>query len=219
MQTPIGKAIPETAWKRGVMAAAAMAIVALDLFLTWKGQYMTPYRLGLLMAALALYGNFTQWHSPSLGLVLRPAQGFRYWLLAALGIGVLMLAIIAVSLPILAAFGKHISLGARSPSESLRWFYFTCINAPILEEVVYRFILCVPLVAILGGWPTIVLSTIAFASLHFVAGVASPDNVVAGLFLSWAFLKSGSLAVPITLHALGNMSILVASLAMWFWKG
>jgi membrane protease YdiL (CAAX protease family) len=55
--------------------------------------------------------------------------------------------------------------------------------------------------------------------LHVVTGVASPDNIVAGVFLSWAFLKSGSLVAPVTLHALGNTFILVTQLAVWFWKG
>jgi len=219
METPIGKAVPSALSQRALLAAVAALIVAADLFLAWNGRYMTPYRLGFLIVALGLYGPVTRWDSPSLGLTLRPVQSFKYWIKAAVLIGVMMLALILVSLLVLTAFGKSFSPPARAPSEALTWFYFACINAPILEEVVYRFILCVPLVAICGPWCAIALSTVTFAGLHFATGVASPDNIVAGVFLAWAFLKSGSLAVPIALHALGNTCILVAEIAMWYWKG
>lgn len=218
MQTPIGKAIP-SASQRVMLAALAVALVGADLALTWKAQYMTPYRLGFLIVALGAYGTAMRWDSASLGLVLRPVQGFGYWIKAALLIGVLMLALIAVSLLVLAALGKHLSIPAREPSQAFSWFYFACINAPILEEVVYRFILCVPLAALCGLRCAIALSTIAFAGLHFAAHVASPDNVIAGVFLAWAFLKSGSFAVPVALHALGNTFVLAVEITAWYWKG
>jgi membrane protease YdiL (CAAX protease family) len=43
-----------------------------------------------------------------------------------------------------------------------------------------------------------------FAWLHQLYGHLSPDNALAGLLLTWAYLRSGSLAVPIAPHALGN---------------
>jgi membrane protease YdiL (CAAX protease family) len=56
-----------------------------------------------------------------------------------------------------------------------------------------------------------------FAGLHVVTGVASPDNLIAGYILAWAYLKSGSLFIPVTLHALGNLSVLIAEVAAWHW--
>lgn len=218
MQTPIGKSIPSTS-QRIMLVALAAALVGADLVLTAKGQYMTPYRLGFLMVALTAYGTVARWDSASLGLVLRPVQGFGYWIKAALLIGALMLTLIAISLAILAALGIHLSIPTREPSQAFSWFYFACINAPILEEVVYRFILCVPLAALCGPWCAIAVSVVAFAGLHFAAHVASPDNVIAGVFLAWAFLKSGSFAVPVALHALGNTFVLVVEIAAWYWKG
>jgi membrane protease YdiL (CAAX protease family) len=197
----------------------AIAIVAADLVLSWKGQYMTPYRLGFLFVALMAYGTFARWDSGALGLTLRPVQGIRYWIIAALVIGGAMLVLMLVSMPILRIFGRGFTVPSRAPSDVFPWFYFACINAPILEELVYRFILCVPLTAVCGAWVAIVLSGVAFAGLHFVTGVASPDNVIGGFFLAWAFLKSGSIAVPMVLHALGNACILGMELGMWYWHG
>ena len=58
-----------------------------------------------------------------------------------------------------------------------------------------------------GKWPTIIASGLVFAALHFRFGVASPDNAIAGFVLAWAYIKSESILVPITLHALGNLAV------------
>ena len=44
-----------------------------------------------------------------------------------------------------------------------------------------------------------------------------PDNFIAGFFLTWAYLKGGSLAVPVVLHALGNLCAVAAQAAAWHW--
>ena len=219
MDTPIGKTIPMSQARHALSVLIAVAIVVADLTLSWRGQYMTPYRLGFLVIALMAYGFLARWDSQALGLALRPVQGFRYWIIAGLAIGAAMLALILITVPILRAFGSGFTIPARAPSGVFPWFYFACINAPILEELVYRFILCVPLAGLCGPWTAIAVSGVAFAGLHFVTGVASPENVIAGFFLAWAFLKSGSIAVPMVLHALGNTCILAAELGMWYWKG
>ena len=47
--------------------------------------------------------------------------------------------------------------------------------------------------------------------------IPGPDNLIAGFFLAWAFLKSGSIIVPLALHALGNLCALVSWVGMWWY--
>ncbi len=34
-----------------------------------------------------------------------------------------------------------------------------------------------------------------------------PDNLVAGFFVAWAYLRSETIVIPIALHALGNLVV------------
>jgi membrane protease YdiL (CAAX protease family) len=128
-----------------------------------------------------------------------------------------MLGFLAATALLYRAFGATLHFYRRPPSEIWPWLYYACINAPILEEVVYRFILCVPATALARPLGAIVLSGAAFAALHVATGVASPDNLIAGYILAWAYLKSGSLFVPVTLHLLGNSCVLIVEVAAWHW--
>jgi len=40
---------------------------------------------------------------------------------------------------------------------------------------------------------------------------------VGGFIPAWAFLKSESIAVPVLLHGLGNLCVLAAQVAAWYW--
>jgi membrane protease YdiL (CAAX protease family) len=55
--------------------------------------------------------------------------------------------------------------------------------------------------------------------MHIVAGVPSPENLVGGFFLAWAFLKSSSIAVPVVLHSLGNLCALLGQVGAWYCLG
>ena len=90
-------------------------------------------------------------------------------------------------------------------------------DAPILEESVYRLALCVPLAALCGPRWTIAVSGAVFAALHFVYGNPGPDNFIAGYFLAWAYLKSGTLMIPMALHALGNACVIALHVGTWYW--
>jgi CAAX protease family protein len=64
---------------------------------------------------------------------------------------------------------------------------------------------------------TILVSGLAFGALHVLYGNPGPDNLIAGFFLGWAYLKSGSVLVPMILHSLGNLIALSAHLGAWYW--
>ena len=53
--------------------------------------------------------------------------------------------------------------------------------------------------------------------VHGEEGNPGPDNVIAGVLLGWAFLKSGSLLAPIIFHALGNVLAVGVQLRNWYW--
>lgn len=152
----------------------------------------------------------------SLGITFRMTPGYRYWVKVTLLIGVAVGAFCLVGYIVLRLFGVGISIPAIPPDEIVSSLMSLCVVAPILEEAVYRFVLCAPLAAVAGPRFTILLSGAVFAAIHFVHGNASPDNFIAGYFLTWAYLKSESILTPILLHSLGNACALAASVACWY---
>ena len=92
-----------------------------------------------------------------------------------------------------------------------------CVQVPLVEEVLYRLVLCVPLVALAGPRSAITDGGIVFAALHFVYGNPGPDNFIASFFPCWAYVKSGSLIVPILFHCVGNGFVVVVMLSNWYW--
>jgi len=152
------------------------------------------------------------------GFRLTPAQGWVYWLKAAVGFGAVLAAVLAV------AGAVFFSLGYTPPkpllsSQAEMWslFVWMCITAPIFEEVTYRLVLCPPLAALIGDWPCIVVSGLIFAGLHVLYGTPSPENLLGGFFLTWSFLKSGTLLMPLALHSLGNLFAFTAQVAYFYW--
>jgi membrane protease YdiL (CAAX protease family) len=89
------------------------------------------------------------------------------------------------------------------------------VAAPVIEEMLYRIVICVPLVALAGFWGAALISRAVFAGLHFMYGNPAPDNSIAGYVLAWAFLKSGSIIVPVFLHTTGNACAFVVQVINW----
>jgi membrane protease YdiL (CAAX protease family) len=170
------------------------------------------------LALLALASNLwlVQGDMASVGLVL-PVQGWRYWARMALLIGLLVAACIVVGLGAWVATGHELQIYATAPRNLGEAFLRMCVLAPVLEETIYRLAVCVPLCVCLGPWKTIAVSGLAFAALHVAYGNPSPENMVGGLFLAWAYLKSESIVVPVLLHGLGNLVALAAQIAAWYW--
>jgi membrane protease YdiL (CAAX protease family) len=53
-------------------------------------------------------------------------------------------------------------------------FLQMCVFAPVLEEAVYRLACCVPLAALVGPWPAVLVRGAAFGLLHVICGNPSP---------------------------------------------
>ncbi|HTO06298.1 MAG TPA: CPBP family intramembrane glutamic endopeptidase [Myxococcota bacterium] len=80
--------------------------------------------------------------------------------------------------------------------------------APALEELAFRFLLCGALAGRLSPGANIALSGAVFALAHVVLGGIGPDSLLGGFFLAWAFLRSGTIVVPVAMHAIGNALLL-----------
>jgi len=151
----------------------------------------------------------------SLGITLRIIPNCRYWaiitLLIGAGIGIFCL----VAGAILLACGVCPPIPRVPPELIISYSWHSCVSAPFIEETLYRIVLCVPLVAVAGPWSAVLASGALFAGLHFVYGNPAPDNFIAGYFLAWAYLKSGSFVTPVLLHALGNACALAVHVSNW----
>jgi uncharacterized protein len=206
-----------TAVARGAALVAVVAVLG-DVALV-AGGVATDYARLLVSvpAAVALFwlGRFDP---GSLGLTLRPRPGWGYWLRVTLWLGAAMGLLLAAYC---AVFPKELEqwrhLGTAAAADPWRQVKHSCVMAPVVEELPYRVLLCSPLVVILRERWTIALSGAIFAALHFLYGTASPENFVAGYVLAWAYLASGSVAVPVGLHALGNLATILSNIALSRW--
>ena len=151
----------------------------------------------------------------SLGLTLRMAPSYRYWAAVTLLIGAVVGAFCLVAVPILRAMGISIPIPMLPPGMVMFALGHACVKAPLLEEALYRLVLCTPLAAVAGPRLAIIASGAVFAGLHFVYGNPSPDNFIAGYLLAWAYLRSGCILTPVLLHALGNACAVATHVIHW----
>lgn len=206
----IGRAFRDDRRSGAIALALAAALVALQfqgevLERSWaphQGGTHLVVVLGVVVALWRLAGR----DFDTLGLRIRPEPSWRYWVKAAAMIG---LAVSVVCVGYLLVTGEYETFAISGP-DSDTWMVEipdACLFAPTFEELIYRVALCSTLVAWIGRWPTVFVSGGIFGLIHIANGVAGPDNFVAGYFFAWAYLRSGSVAVPIALHAGGNLVV------------
>jgi membrane protease YdiL (CAAX protease family) len=173
------------------------------------------------VSAIVIIGFLSKWDRASLGLTIRPAQGVKYWTKVTLFLGGIVSVFSVCALGFLWVFDVPTPdlRNFTHPSQMLPWLLSACIAAPIFQEGIYRFALCTPCAALLGKWGAILISGVAFSAIHFVYGNPGPDNLIAGFLLAWAYLKSGSILVPIALHSLGNLCIFVFQVIVYYPNG
>jgi len=96
-------------------------------------------------------------------------------------------------------------------SEIAFFFLIGGMVAPIAEEVFFRGILY----GFFRRWGVVVglvLSTLIFVLIHPINHGIPVTQVIGGIVFAVAYEVEGSLMVPITIHALGNMAIFTLSL-------
>jgi membrane protease YdiL (CAAX protease family) len=218
VETTIGSRLREGRLRLAAAGLVGAAVVPADFVLVCDGDVSySGLRAVLPFGVLAIYAILARGDAASVGLALRPIQGFRYWIKATLVIGIAVGAVIACATLPLVLLGRDVPFLALPPRTAGSYFVRMCIVAPTVEEATYRLAFCTAAVAVIGPRWTIALSGLAFALLHVLYGNPGPDNVVAGFFLAWAYLKSGSILVPVVLHSLGNLCVLAAWVVHWYW--
>lgn len=212
----IGRAFTARPRARAFAIAVGCATVGVDFVLIDRGYGgSTAPRLALAGGAAIALLLLARGDRHSLGLTFVPVQGWRAWIRITGRIALVLAALIGVATLVLWATGRLGPPPVLSPAQYGPRLGWACGTVPWFEEGIYRLALCVPLVT-RRQWPVIVVSGVVFALLHVAYGNAAPDNIVAGYVLAWAFLRSGSILVPIALHALGNAVALSVQLAAWY---
>ncbi|MSQ36172.1 MAG: CPBP family intramembrane metalloprotease [Dehalococcoidia bacterium] len=87
------------------------------------------------------------------------------------------------------------------------------VGAPLGEELFFRALLYRGLRRLWGVLPGIAASAVLFAGFHLDLSVLVPF-VLVGALLAWSYEASGSLWVPITVHALFNGASFALQLAL-----
>jgi membrane protease YdiL (CAAX protease family) len=202
-----------------ITCAIGLAAIASDLILVWRLPYPESIdgRWLIAVVVLAAYLQLVGGDLASVGLTMKPIQGWCYWVRATLVIGLMVLCCIGVGLSVWLLMGRKLPIYTISPDSAVSVFFSMCVFAPVLEEAIYRLALCVPFAGFSRPQTAIVISGLVFGALHVIYGNPSPENLVGGLFLAWAYLKSGSIYVPLLLHGLGNLVAWAAQLAAWYW--
>jgi membrane protease YdiL (CAAX protease family) len=152
--------------------------------------------------------------TPRIGhLVLGVAAGVGMCIVgagASAGVLALAKAVLPGNVPVLVEHvNSALSAGELFPDVSRSWWRFAAlflgvaVAAPIGEEVFFRAFLHRCATRRLGRWTGTLVSASAFALVH-----GGPILVLAilpmGVLLAWAYDRTGSLWVPITMHAVNN---------------
>jgi len=190
-------------------AVTGVATIGLDLALCFDHTTDLPTRAVPALVASFVLLVLSGGKREVLGLRLCPKQGWRYWVLpSAIGGGVIVLASAIYLLAFPSEWSSLAFSGQLLRDEVWDRILFSCFETPLVEEALYRLILCVSLLSIIGRLPTILVSGLVFASLHVIYHKPSPDNAIAGFVLGWAFLESESIALPIVMHGVGNLAVI-----------
>ena len=215
MLTPIGEAFANRPARLAMSGVVAASAVAIDLILAW--HYVSfALRALVVLGAIAFLLVLTQGHFASLGLRSRPIQGYAYWIRVTAFIALGMALLLGAALGVWMLLGHDLPVYKTAPAAFWSSFVHMCILAPLVEEALYRFVVCVSAVRVLKYWGAIVLSGALFAALHVAYGNPSPENAIGGFVLAWAYLKSGSIVVPIVWHMFGNLAVLFSQLGAWY---
>jgi len=181
-------------------------------------------------ARVKFYKGVLMWHWPlTIGLVgwwllsgntlasigLVPVVEGSQWVSIGIGVIVIVAQVITLAMAsrdsdklsaIKEQMGEIASLVPQTHSES-RLFDMVSITAGVCEEVLYRGLLLVTLVSLVGTWPAVGISSLIFGLGHAYQGIAGIVKTgLAGLVLAWLTVSSGSLFIAIVLHTVVDLA-------------
>ena len=106
---------------------------------------------------------------------------------------------------------KFITSNTLSLRSKVLLFLFLLIEAPVLEELLFRGVLFGGLTKIMPVWPAIILSGLLFAVIHVNAATLIPLWFL-GVAFAWLYVRTGTLLAPMTVHMTFNAVNLVSCL-------
>lgn len=205
---------------------AGLLIIAMPYYATWQYRRMTARleageegaRLSAYRSTMAVEWALSAvvvglWILPgrapgSLGLGV--GRGAGWWIGVALGLAACIFVYAQAAsvlkdpegLPaIRKQFGSLENMLPRSTAET-RAFNALSVTAGVCEEVLYRGFLIAYLKAITGAWPSALLSSAVFGLGHSYQGTKGVIKTgILGLVMAGLYVISGSLIVPIVVHA------------------
>lgn len=194
---------------------AGVLAVAFDMFLVYKGHAFSWVRALLPMIALLFFDEQRR-KRPSKGWPgMTPNGGTRLWMKVSLIVSAWAILLWVLLYGVSALFDVGPGFAKIDPDHVPVQFFSVTLIAPILEEGVYRILLCTALATKFRHRTVVAISGTLFALLHLLYGNLAPTNLLAGYLLSWAYLMSGSLWIPIVWHAVGNMVILSVGMILF----
>jgi len=112
------------------------------------------------------------------------------------------------------SFIPFIKMPLPKSTQTLVWFFVVGgLVAPVAEEVFFRGIVY----GFLRRWGVIVAlagTTMFFVGAHSIGAGVPVTQIVGGIVFALAYETGGSLMVPITIHALGNLAVFALSLVL-----
>jgi membrane protease YdiL (CAAX protease family) len=105
---------------------------------------------------------------------------------------------------VLARLGSIEIILPRTPGQ-LRHFYGVAVTAGIVEESIWRGFMLWYFGQLMPLWAAVILSSVSFGAAHAYQGVANiPKYTLTGIVFALIYVLTGSLVVPILLHALAD---------------
>ena len=97
------------------------------------------------------------------------------------------------------ALVKFITSNALSLRSKAILFVFILIEAPILEELLFRGVLFGGLIKIMPVWAAMLISGFLFALIHINAATLIPLWFL-GTAFAWLYVRTGTLLAPMAVH-------------------
>ncbi|HEV7660312.1 MAG TPA: CPBP family intramembrane glutamic endopeptidase [Allosphingosinicella sp.] len=178
-------------------------------------QQTLIWLLGLGLGAMALW-HFAGRDWAAMGFAVSRDSG------AAAGIAIGAFAGLALR-PILVAFSPKAAAGIRKqfgPLEAilprdgrqLCWGLIVSVFAGVFEEIAYRGYLMAYFGTWQGPWGALAASSLLFGLAHLYQGKwGVPVTALLGALFGWVYIETGSLLLPILLHAAVDISSMVTA--------